>query len=491
MRQRYDNLGASGLNSDVQPSLLPPGAWTTLSDVATENGALRSVYGETRLVSLPCRPVYHTSFRDTYGAWLLVVSDGASVWKVAIATGIATDVTPTGVVLTAMNPAGYISFANLNGVLVVNSSTDGPFYLPPSGVLLPLPGWTVTWRCREMAAYRYFLVALNMTEGGNPYPHKLRWSNSAEEGKLPTEWIAAPENDAGDDLLGETLGHIVGGVIVRDALTVVKEDAAYSMTWVGGTSIMRVDRLIGASGTSIQRGYVEAQGSLVTCASRDLVKFDGAAAQSIAQGKVRRALESLASDAGWAQTKLFRHQGSTTLWVGGVGASGSRLTSALVFDWSTGAWWKKTLSNGYGFDALRLSDQGEPLSEILIYESNPADTSWWASRLEGDANTDGTAKTCEAQRVGLPIEGADGMAMVREAWLEMDGTALVEVTFGGQSGPAAPVVWGASETWLPGTTRNLTPRVSGRYLAVKLRSQSTGWWRLGALTVDWARGGER
>lgn len=832
MRQRYAGLGSVGLNTDVQPSLLEDAAWTVLNNVACEDGALRSAYGELRKYELPVRPRYYSTHRKLTGEWYIVTSDGSAVWLTPLeGTGASIDITPT----TGPWPTSYVSFSNLNTKLVVNSEKAGAFYLDSTtDKLIPLPGWDPNWRCREMVAFRYYLVALGMTEstevyagrflysgawalgagwtetsqgvfahtagveglrqstqivagktylceytitnrtagsvtitfgglttgavtatgsltsvatnaasflitpttdfngtitvrlrwqvsigvysanilatwsfpngweqdpegtlhftgsitnlthsaasvvakvyrctytvagrsdgsasisfGGqtksnitagdsfsvtatsvtgftvvptatfngvmtfslqeetspgvfgpellltagwtvptgwaqnptgtfirtptaNPnihgqapgtagsnyrvnytvtpstgqttvvgtvefsmgggttgpvsssgsiligptttaakptltpsvdfigtvtvyvtevlstttdkYPHKLRWSTSAEDGAVPSEWPATLENDAGDDLLGETPGHIVGGVLMRDALFVVKEDAAYTMNYVGGQFVMRVDRLHGSTGTPLQKGYVEMKGNLVICSTRDLVAFDGQTATSLAEGRVREALQDTISDSFWAATKVFRHNPTTTLWISGSSGT-ARLDSALVLNWSTGTWFKKLLNHSYGLLALPVAAGDKPLTEIAVLESDVSDTSWWASILAGaDTNSDGTAKTCTAERVGLPIEGADGMAMVREAWLDADGTEPLEVTFGAQAHPDGTVTWGTPETWTPGVTQSLTPRLAGRFLAVRLKSTGTGWWKAGALTIDWTKQGLR
>lgn len=493
MRQRYDKLGAVGLNTDILPSLLEPGAWTDLYNIACGDGSVRNVYGQSRQMYLPIKPEYHTAYRRFTGEWLLIVSDGVRTMAVDIFNQAAQDITP----LSGGWVGGRVSFATLNSVLVVNSATDGPFYLSVSGniqndTLEPLPGWDANWRCKALVAYRYYLVALYMTESGNAFPHKLRWSNAAEEGAVPTEWVASATNDAGDDLIGETLGGIVGGVVVKDYLYIVKEDAVYAMSFVGGNDVMRVDRMHGGAGTQIPEGFTEMTGGLVACTARDLTLFDGTALTSLSAQRVRKALQEIISEGYWNQTQVFRHTPSTTLWIGGSAEDDTRLNAALVFDWTAGVWWQKALHYCYGFDAIALAPSDKPLTEIALYESNQADDSWWVSMLDGsDTDADGVPLLCSAERIGLPIEGADALAMVTQAWLELDSTIPLAVTFGVQNDPDDTVSWGLPQTWTPGTTRFLTPRVTGRYLAVRVESNAVGNWRLGAITLEWQRAGER
>jgi hypothetical protein len=535
-RQRLQNLGRYGLVSDLIPSQAPPEAWTSLYNVMCEDGALRSVKGERKLFNLVIRPLYHASYQGPDGKWWLIVSDGAQVYAYDV-------VNKTGSKISGDTAwaGGFVTITSLNGVLVVNSASDGPFYwdygaTPPANKLVALPGWDASWRCREMVAFRYYLVALGMTEGGEPFPHKLRWSNSAQEGSLPTLWIAAQTNDAGDELIGETQGKIVGGRLVRDYLWIVKEDAIYQMSWIGGEYVMRVDRMHGSVGTRLQRGFAEMNGGMVVFTTSDLLWFDGQQATSLVDNVVRKALYSYVSEEYFDLSAVFVHAPTTQLFVSVAGTENGQLTTSLVYHWVDRTWGHKALANSYGFDSALVSlgtakeawddlgpaapfipyprfIQGKTWDEqrdgswnkgvyqpsvpdVILYESDevtdPGTPLWWVSLLAIDnTNSAGDELFCQAQRVGLPIEGADGLAMITEVWPEMTGDIPVRLTFGAQMTVDGDLLWDAPIEFMPGRDFSVTPRVTGRWLAVRVESQSRGKWRLSGLTLDWQRAGER
>jgi hypothetical protein len=527
-RQRIDNLGKIGLNTDVSPYDLPPQAWTRLFNCVTQDGALRSAPGERKLFNLQIKPLYHTGFVGPTGVQFIVVSDGAKVHAYNM-QGVRFDLTPT-----TDWQSGFVSFTNLNGVLVVNSRSDGPFYWSgdTADKLVVLPGWDTNWRCREMVAFRYYLVALNMTETNVEYPHKVRWSNSAAEGSLPTLWVAAATNDAGSDLIGETQGPIVGGALVRDALWIVKEDAVYEMRWIGGEFIMQLSRLKNI-GTRLQRGFAPLRGGLVIFTTSDLLFFDGTNSRSLVDMRVRQGLYGSISEELWDFSQVFVHEDSSQLFIQGVEAGFRQLSSALVWNFEEDTWGHRRLSFGYGMDAvLATVVSGLPtwdelgavaplvqptpfwipgrswdeqrdgswnkgvyqpsVTDVLLYESNDTDTAWWVA-LVAIANTDsdGQPKTCIAERVAIPIEGADGLAMVTEVWPEVRGDAPVEISIGSQMAANDAPIWDAPIAVTPGVTQSITPRLTGRYIAVRVRSQADGRWALGSLTLDWQRAGER
>lgn len=534
-RQRISDLGSVGLLSDLVPSMAPPAAWTGMINCTTNDNSIQSVRGERKLFDLQIKPVFHTAYQDPGGRWFVIVSDGVAVHAVDLITKTAKVITPAGDAWAS----GFISFANLNGVLVVNNAMEGMFYwdtgaaLPADQILKPCPGWDAQWRCEYVCAYRYYLVALNMTEADVNYKHKVRWSNSAQEGDLPTEWVAATSNDAGDDLLGESGGAIVGGALVRDSLYIVKEDSIYAMSWIGGEYVMRVDRLKSGVGTRIKRGFFPAMGGIIVFTSSDCLYFDGQNATSIVDMRIRRTIFDTLSEELWELSQVYVAQTTSQIYVSGARAGAINLSDAFVFNYEEKTWGHRRLVNSYGFDTIFVTDAvgtltwdelgtpaptsdpyprfvgGQPWDEqtngtwnkgvyqpsvpdTIVYESNDSDTAWWVSVLSFElSNSDGTPKYCMAERIGLPIGSADNMAMITEVWPEAVGSATIQISVGGQISEGGTINWDGPYDFVVGKQASIKPRVTGRFVGIRVESQTIQPWRLGALTYDFEPAGER
>lgn len=535
MRQRIPDLGSIGWLSDVIPSLAPPAAWTNMVNVSTNDGAIGSVRGERKLLDLTIKPVFHTAYKTPAGVWNVVVSDGVKVFAHDLVNKVGKEITPTGDVWAS----GQITFANLNGVLVVNNSMEGLFYwdtgavLPADQILKPAPGWDPDWRCQFIAAYRYYLVALNMTESDVNYPHKFRWSNSAQEGDLPTEWVAALTNDAGDDILGESAGVIIGGAVVRDSLYIVKEDAIYGMSWIGGQYVMRTDQLKSGVGTRIFRGFAAAMGGLVVFTTADCLYFDGQNATSLVDMRIRRTLYNAISEELWARSQVYVAPQTSQIMISGARAGAVNLSDSFVYNYEEKTWGHRGLVNSHGYDTILVTDStgtltwdelglppdpfnlqprmesGVPWDEqrsgtwnkgvyqpsvpdTIVYESNDTDTAWWVSVIGAqDLNSNGAPKYCMAERVGIPVGGADSLVMVDRVWPEMVGSTPVDFYIGSQFSEGETVQWDGPHRFVPGVDQSITPRITGRFMSVRVESQYDGNWRLGAMTYNVMPAGER
>ena len=517
MRIRFEKLGSVGLNTDIAPTLLPPEVWTSLYNVSTEDGSIRSAFGERKLFDT-IKPKYHFSFVDN-SVQKLIISDGTAV-RAYTMDGGHTNITPTPGL-----SSDVVSFTTLNGLLVVNTELSGPYYWAGgASVLLTLPGWGATWRCKQLIGFHNALIALNMTESGTNYPHKLRWSNSADPGALPTTWTPAPENDAGDAIIGDTAGFIMSGALLRDMLVIVKEDALYSMRYIGGNFVFQLERMSGGIGTRVLKGVAISNTTLAIFTVSDLLLFDGQNTTSIVEAKIRRGITASVSEESWQESELFAFPIGSQLVLGLVAAGRTRMNSALIFNTDDGTWSHRAVHNGYGFGQIRV-DQQNPLTwdaiasvgwisgdtwdsqigagwnkgvynpstdDAIVYQSNDANDSWWVSLITAfDGSSDGTAKSCQATRTGIPIGGADKLVMVTRVWPEFLANIPTQVWVGGQMTSDGEVSWVGPFTSTPGQTFSVTPRLTCRFLSVRIESNGIGRWRLPAITVDYEPAGER
>jgi len=524
---RISNIGETGLVTDRMAAELPPTAQTSMVNVTADRGRLRSVAGEPKLFDLKIgstwyRPLYSTVFVDSFGSDWLVVSDGQKIAAFA-KDGTGEDITPAD---TTQWDGTRVSFVAHNGILVVNHRAAGPYYWGNTGTKLQaLPGWDAGWRCENVASYRYNLVALGMEEDGTRYPYKVRWSNSAAEGELPTEWVAAASNDAGDDLIGEDTGFIFGAALVRGDLWIVKDTAVYAMTYVGQPFIMSIRRLTNSVGTKLSHGFAEVRGSLIVMTGSDLLLFDGAQPKSLAEGRVRYTIDNdLGRPEYNAKDRLFFHNASNTVFLMGA-ADDEVYRDALMYNLEYGTWGHRQLRDVYAMHEMNVQiAQGEgdwehetvmewddetefawdsglyasARPDVIVLESNAERTEFWAAAVVSffGVNSAGESRRCEVERLAIPIEGAERTAMVTEVIAELyprygefQGTIAMQVV-------AQDAVDGPQQVsdWIPVVPQGrqiLDVRVTGRYIGWRLFSEGKGNWSLGSLTIRWNPAGER
>jgi hypothetical protein len=537
-RKRVERLGDVGLITDEVASLVPSGGFTRVFNAWFRDGDARSTWGERKIFDISIKPVWHFEYLDANGAQWIIVSDGVTVLAYT-SSGLEYDITPLVETVPTFG-ANRVTFVDHNTILVVNSDTYGPYYWSgsTSTPLQPLPGWPSGWKCEFIGSYKYYLIALNMIESGALYPYKIRWSHAAAEGELPTEWVPDATNEAGDDLLGDTQGHIIGGTRVLDSFWIVKDSAVYSLDWIGGQYVLQTRLLRTDVGTNVPGGFCQMQGALVLAHQKDVVLFNGAAVQSLSRGKVRRALISAIGDAWWQATQVYAHVPTGVIFLcGAADGSAGELSNAMIYSMENGTWGHRSLGRSYGIGAavLQLAGSGggdltwddlagpvpDPLpptgwvpglpwdqqtlsawnqgsydpdvSDIIIYKENDTGDAWWLSAMltKQAADIDGEPIYTVMERVGLPIEGCDGIAMITDCWVDPVQRVPLVFRFGSQATPEAQVVWGPPVTLEAGQTY-LDPRVSGRFLAYRIESTDTvGEWRIGALTFNWERDGER
>jgi hypothetical protein len=521
MRARFEKLGSVGLNTDIAPTLLPPGAWTSLYNISTEDGSIRSAYGDRKLFDLEIRPKYQFGFMDNT-VQKVIVSDGLVVHSYAM-DGSHEDISPTPALVE-----GIVSFTTLNGILVVNSEHSGPYYWAGFGTnLVALPGWDTNWKCKQIVGFHNVLVALNMTESSATYQHKIRWSNSADPGAIPTIWVAAPENDAGDAIIGETSGIIVSGILLRDFLAVVKEDAIYSMRYIGGTYVMQLERMSGSVGTRVLKGVAVGNSALAIFTIGDLLLYDGQNTTSLVESRIRRGIAQSVSEDYWKNCALFSFNTASLLILGLIGAGYTRMNAALIYNSDDGTWSHRALTGAYGFGQIQVTvepgltwdslddtgviwiapgdtwdskvgagwDKGlyhPSTDDFIAYLSNDADTAWWVTAISAfETSSDGEPKNCVATRTGIPIAGADKLVMITRIWPEFISSIPTDVWVGGQMTSDGDITWQGPFTSTPGETFSVTPRLTCRFLSVRIESNSIGHWRLPAMTVDYETAGER
>ena len=239
-----ENVASVGLVRDTPSHLLPPEAWTTAENMRAVEGGMQKLEGwmhtfvQDGSISCAVPPHFGVPVHEPTGNvfWLYASLSGAGVWDGAIHYNVG-------------RAGGYTNDNSwkwnatfLASVPILNNYNDVPQYWPelnPAVRLADLPHWPSEWRCKVMRAFGPYLVAINIREGSNYYPHMVRWSHAAAPGDIPTSWDEAdPTVDAGaNDLSDVSNGTLVDAMPLGGRLLLYKEGATHAMEYIGGRFI--------------------------------------------------------------------------------------------------------------------------------------------------------------------------------------------------------------------------------------------------------------
>ena len=507
MKLQINNLGAVGVARDVPPWQLPPNAWSSAENARTYNGKIGNMRGYSEFTAPVVPPKYTVGVvSGQYFYWVYAGDAKVYYYDGTNHNNITRQVSGADVDYNATYPKRW-NGGVLNNILVLNNEGDVPQYwnpATPATRMQDLPGWDASWRAKVVRTYKYFLVALNMTEGGAEYPYKLRWSVSADPGAVPATWVAAPDNDAGDAILGETGGHIIDAIKLRDSLIIYKEDSAYAMTFVGGNNVFSFRRL-SIPGLLAQDCAVEFRGGHFVITQNDVIVHDGQTYKSVVDGKNRDYLFGNIDTDNLSQCFVAHNEPEYELWVCYPQKGSNRPNKALVWNYVYNTWVERDLpgvnhiavgakpgvietfdgSAGIAFD----DDTGVFSSKAYQFSNTAmvgAGDSLW--QFEDGFTADGAPITVALERVGLDIGDSSDAHFIRRIYPVMEG-APVNFYVGSQNAPNDVVRWHGPFRFDPSSDYQINCFVRGRLHALKVVSEVGSPWLLERITVEYEEAG--
>lgn len=256
-RNTVHNVGRAGIVRDTNPHLLPSEFWTGGLNVRFDANKIASMQGVQSILTKSgllnggiISSVTQSYFIYTTGtkvyAW-----DGATEGDITRATGgdYSEDIDHLFQILP------------YNGLGILNNGINVPQLWVPTDVgtkLVALPNWDPLWQAKKIRSFKNFLFAINMTEGADAYPHKIRWSHPAEPGAVPVSW---DETDAtketGEFSFADTdKGKLVDGRTLGEQFFIYKEGSIWAFSYVGGLSIFQRVLVVENIGLAAERSLV-------------------------------------------------------------------------------------------------------------------------------------------------------------------------------------------------------------------------------------------
>src|SRR5262245_20136572 len=233
-------LKLHGIVFDLKPEDVPADRWSNGRNVFFKNGELYRCDGIGQIFAGHITPVEIAWYVDTGAQEWWLYADGAKV-GVTDGAGAHYDITPASGWGPILSKNHVFTAGDLNSVPFINHPDRGAFWwdADPSHRMVKLPDWPAAWAARAMFAHKNFLLALCIDTGAGLLESQVSWSSSADPGQIPSHWVPAPDNDAGDWSFSTPGGPIIGGISVRDQFFVSKANATGALQYVGGQFVFQ------------------------------------------------------------------------------------------------------------------------------------------------------------------------------------------------------------------------------------------------------------
>lgn len=521
---QYVPFKHAGIVTDFPPEEVPPEFWTNARNVSFGDGLTQRTPGWSRYAAdtMPAGKVPIFCIGINIGG--SAVTSNFWVWctanEVFITDGTQhIDITPAAGL--ANTDAGAWTGCTLNGVLVLNNPSNPPMYLDQLAtpiIMKVLPGWPDNTACWAMRAVKYHLVALSIIvsgTGGATYPAKVWWSAAAVPGSIPAEWTPTDTNDAGDTDLADSLGAIVDAAPFRDQLIIFKNNATYTMQYVGGTFIYAFRRLFPNIGLQTSNCAVEMDGIQYMFTGEDVIAHDGQNMKSLVDRKVIKKFIASVDGARSYLCCVVARIVERQIWVCIPVAGQPWLSYALIINVDDGLVGSITLPN-VGFVARGTTD---PAGAIAQQSWDNRTGSWqtqntiWTQNTFSQTNdslmmVQPDANLLQAVGIGTSADGAAILSVVERLSMRIgDGirhsvvtqlAPLIEaeagiafgIRLGTQNYYKDTITWSPFRTFITGDTRAENFTVDGRYISVWLQANTTLPWRLSGYYLKIKEAGE-
>jgi hypothetical protein len=518
-----NDMASQGVIVDQPPYQLPPEAWSVGLNVRAVDEGVERLFGWSQVFgTLLFAPHFVFPVRTpSVQYWIY-----ANLTNVAVYDGAThTDITRLGPGYNASDTPDWNSVL-LGGVPILNNGVDVPqMWSPttPGTKLVGLTNWPANLRAKVVRALGPHLVALNLIEAGNSFPHAVQWSHPADPGSVPVTWdITDPTHDAGRNDLGDVnAGVLVDALPLQSSLYLYKEGSVWRQSFIGGRFVFDFKTMLETTGILAPRCVTLTSDGLrhvFATQDADLVWHNGNTIQSILDKKVRRAVQDDIDPVNFVNSFVFTNPRYSEVWFCYPSGGATYPNRAVI--------WNSKNGNAGVYEADGITFRHAAIGNV---EAGPEDlweddeVTWegdelpWAAfqrrrvLLAGTDSTklmflddgltrDGAAYTATLQRSGLAligrkrsgewIEDHQQVKMASRLWPKLQG-GPVNIRLGIQSTVNGTVTWTTAQAFDPTTTvvKDFGP-LSGRALAIEYQTTASTHWRLDGYKYEIEKEGE-
>jgi len=380
---------------------------------------------------------------------------------------------------------------------------------------------TITTRCKSLRAFRSFLISLNITKDNVNFPRLVKWSTEAATQTLPTSWNETTSTvDAGEFELADTKGAILDGLPLRDSFMIYKEDAVFSMTFVGTPFIFAFRQLSPTIGAIAKNCVAEFDGGHAIFGKGNFYVNDGQRMKPILPMKLKeyvfQSIDGQQTDKSFVVADYGRNEILFCFTSDGGGTNFPN--KAVVWNYVTNTFtirdipdcahmgygnvsnpttsttWAETA--GYWETATGPWTMSYDLQDKVLLFADPGNTKLYRDR-SGNKN-DTTNMESYIERTGLSLDesGKPNQNMVKRISaiypnMAISSTNDINVYIGTQMSTEGGITWSAPVTFNPNTQSKVSVRGTGKYYAVKFESTTDMDWELDSYAIDIQNVGSR
>ena len=487
-----ESFNFAGVNSDLPANQLPPDVYTDVLNMEAFDIGMRSSSGIAAVYGTPLFPPEHLVYNKASGSffWIYASSNGIGVTDGVNQFDI-TPIVPPG----SVHPANWTD-AQLNTLVTLNNNVDAPWYWDNNtGTPMQLlPGWPAGVNCRSLRSFNYNLIAMDLRGGAGDLINALMWSNSADPGQIPDSWTPLPENDAGDNVLADTIGSLIDGIQFRDTFMLLKEHSTYLMNFVGGNFVFNFRKLFTTSGILTTNCAAEYLGNVFLLTDGDFIRTDGQSGLSLIDKRMRQWLFNNIDSDNYQSSYVVPYHAENQVWCCFPENGEQECTLALVWDAS---------DNNFGVRELFPSavhiakGQVGNVSAIINWDDDPDrwqdDLTGWNQALFNPtedalvhADHDGTQLFAvnegttydgklihsRVERTGLDFGDVKRMKLVKAIIPRVTGLpgTVLTIRVGVSKNDQNIVDWEPPIEFIIGTSQKVDVFVTGRFIAFSVES---------------------
>jgi hypothetical protein len=508
--RKLGKFRGADINADIDAGDLPPEVWTDGVNVNWRSNELQRIQGASMVLNgAPAAPVHHLAARDALLArWIYATVDNT----IYVTDGVIhSDITPTPAP-APVNTNPWNS-CTLNGVPVVNWGVGAPVSWDgnASNPMTVIPGFLPNTSVDVIRAYKSYLIGLAPTIDGVRNEDGVIWSDAAAPGELPSTWIPAADNDAGDAQLATTTGLILDGASMRDTFVVYKRSGTYSLDFIGGNFVFRTRTLFPNLSILGRNCVVEHRGLHYVFTDGDIVRHDGNTVQSIVDRRWRRTVFEEMSNSAFGTSFVCLYTAQNEVWFCYAGQGSPVPDRALVYNYEQDAIGYRLFNApvSYGVAVILPNDDIDRSydAQTASYEDyiGPYDVSNFSAKVDrllladnsaqfhlvddGDLYPNGDAVSGLVERVTLDLGDPDRVKTVKAVWPRLvNAGGTLEIRLGYQYALHDPVAW---EQWIAFDTQQarVPAFTTGRFISLQIASSNGGAWRCSGFDLEYEHRG--